>query len=980
MKNINRLGLTASAAAIAFGIVFASSPAFAQDKPADATAAADEGATIIVTGSRIARVDLQATSPIAIVSAESIKLQGQTNIENVLNNLPQVMGDVTGASNNPGGGIATVNLRGLGAQRTLVLVDGRRYLSYDTSQIVDLNTVPTALIERVDVVTGGKSAVYGSDAIAGVVNFVLKQDFSGIELNAKEGITSRGDGATTDVNATIGANFDDHRGNATLNIGYYKRKSIFAGQRSFGQNALSDNEDGTPFFNGGSGSVDQGRINVGGGFRSFNSDGTTKAYSSATDAYNYAPINYLQVPQKRFLMSAQAHYEVSDAFQPYLQGQFINNRVLNQLAATPINQGTPQGTGAAAHGLGSINVLVNSPFFAPSTQAYLRGFDTDGDGVVAVPGYGFRTTGIGPRIESEDRNAYRIVAGMKGDIGKGWSYDGYYMYARTTNQQRQAGNVSLSAFLSSTNNAFQATNGTISNFPSAGATLVCADAAARASGCVPANLYGRGNLSAAAANYLSIAATNLESYTTQVASFAVTNADLYDLGAGGIGVAIGAEWRKEAGAVNPDTNLASGNVAGFNPGAPTSGSYTVREFFGEIDVPLLADQAFAKKLDLNGAVRESHYNVAGGAKFNAFTWTGGAIWQPIADITFRGQYSRAIRGPSVNELFLGQTVSFDGANDPCGSTLAVKGSANFSQTVFNQCTSNTAYGNVPQALLGSGTLTNSDDVNPPTFISGNKNLKEEKAKTWTVGGVLQPSFLRGFNFTADYYDIKITGYISRLGQNNLFNACYQYGLSQYCQFTRVPGLSTINTIADTTLNSGGLKTRGLDFSADYSRRLDFGLFGAHDSKIAVSANVTHLLKYDFTPIIGVPLVNKCAGKFGAICGVPNPKWKSAVRTTFATGLVSASLQWRYEGKVGDDDPTTTYYSETLKAQNYFDLAVSVDATENINFTAGVNNMLDKSPPLAASTQNGGNGEQTNTYPEVYDVIGRQFFVSATLKF
>lgn len=955
--------LRAGAAPAILGVSLLANVATAQEVP---QAAVDEGETIIVTGSRIARPDLEQASPISVVKAEEFTYRGATNVENVLNSMPQVTGSTSGADNNPGGGVATVNLRNLGTSRTLVLVDGRRYVSFDTTQVVDLNTIPSALIERVDVVTGGRSAVYGSDAIAGVVNFVLKQDFEGIELNSTYGITDQGDGQYWDVNGTIGANFSDGRGNIVTHIGYYDRKSVYASARGFSRNALQEDGEGGVFF-GGSGSVPQGRVtlpNLNGDVVDFAPDGTISPYT-ATDAYNYAPANYLQVPQKRFLISTMARYEISDAFQPYLQGQYINNRVTGELAATPIGNSTPIGTGADAGSLGPLRLHVNSPFFAPSTQATFRALDTDGDGYITTSNYGFRTTGIGPRRQTDERNAFRILGGMKGDIGGNWSYDGYYMYARTKNTQRQTGNVNLQNFLGAFTTAFQnPETGELSGNPFVGVpnggNLVCANGSAS---CVPANLFGIGNLSADAANYLALGATNIEEYTTQVASLAFTNNNLFDFGAGGVGLALGAEWRKESGKTDPDQNLASGNVAGFNPGAPTQGSYSVTEFFAEVNVPLLADQSFVNRLELNGAARYSNYSNAVG---NVFTWSAGALYEPVKGLGFRGQYQKAIRGPNVNELFLGQTVSFDGAEDPCGTSAATAGSA-----LGQACLA----AGVPASSLGNeAILANPDLVNPPTTIIGNPDLREEESKTWTVGAVLTPAGLPGFSATVDYYNIKIDGYISRLGQSNLFQACYIYGVTDYCDAFGRNDLGQVDRILDTNLNSGGLKTNGIDVNVAYSFAI-----GA-ESRIALSFAGSRLLKYDFTPIVGVPFVNECAGRFGNSCGQPTPKWKHAARATYMNGPFTFSTSWRYLGPVRDDNDEVEFYFERMKAQNYIDFAVAFEASDNFTLTGGVNNTFNKKPPLSASAQNGGNGEQSNTFPNVYDVLGRSFFISGKLRF
>ena len=961
MKTFSKRALLrASAAPAILGASLIVSAAFAQDAPQGADAVG-EGDTIIVTGSRIARPDLTSSSPLNVVGASDIALKGgSANIENVLNDLPQVTATSTSASNNPGGGVATVNLRGLGSQRTLVLVDGRRYMSYDVSQIVDLNTIPAALIERVDVVTGGQSAVYGSDAIAGAVNFILKKNFSGVEINSSYDLTSRGDGAVWDVNGVIGGNFDDDRGNATVFMGYTKRNSVFAGKRGFARDALVDDGNGG-FVLGGSPSVPQGRVNVPGlgaatglgcDIQDFAGNVNT-CYDGAADAYNYAPVNYLQVPQQRFVLAAQARYEINEHFEPYLETQFVNNRVSAQLAATPIGNGTPYGDGV----IGQIPLYVDSPYFTPAFQDALRTLDTDGNGYVNA-NFNYRTVQLGARSNFDDRNAYRFVAGMKGEIGAGWNYDGYYMYSRTKNTQRQAGNIAIDRFLNATNNVLL--NG----------ELVCASASARDAGCVPANIFGFNNLSPEAIDYLGITATNVETYSTQVASFAVTNPSLFDLGAGGVGVALGAEYRKEAGSVDPDTYLASGNVAGFNPGQATSGSYNVTEFFGETRVPLLRDN-IVSRFEISGAARYSKYSNAPG---NVFTWSAGAELEPVRGITLRGQYQKAVRGPSVNELFLGSTVSFNGNADQCGTSAALSGQLNAI------CVAQFNAAGAPLSNIGNAAIQDPNNVNPLTFIGGNADLREETAKTYTLGVVIAPPSLSGFSATVDYYNIKIDNYITAgVGTDAIGTLCFTRFNQDYCDTIARNSIGEIDTFTDGYVNSGGLKTSGVDVTANY--RIGLGpVLGADDARLTLAFDGTRLITNNFTPVVGLDLTYKCAGAFGANCGVPTPKWRSTLRSTFETEKFELSLLWRYVGSANDDDPDTLYASERFKSVNYFDLSAAVHVNDNFTLRGGVVNMFDKKPPLAASTQNGGNGEQTNTFPTLYDVLGSRFFMSATMKF
>ena len=912
----------------------ATSAVAADGTPSDAAAQGD----IVVTGSRLARPELTQAAPISTVTAQEFALSGQVNVENVLKDLPQLIPSTTGASNNPGGGVATADLRGLGSTRTLVLVNGRRYVSYDANQVVDLNTIPTALIERVDIVTGGKSAVYGSDAISGVVNFVLKQDFTGAEASADYRINQAGDGGTFNTNLLLGGNFDEGRGNATIYFDYTKRNAVQQNARSYSQQALVDDGSGG-LIAGGSGSIPGTRFVVGGVNRKFEQDGSYSSYSSLTDAYNYTPDNYLQVPQERFLLSAQAHYDVSDRLTVYAEGQFINNRVKNQLAPTPFT--------------GSVALDVDSSFLSASSQSLLRSLDTDGDGYVTSTIYR-RLSEVGPRISSIDNDAYRVVLGGRGNLGGDWSYDAYYSYSRTKSQETQTGNVSRSRVLQALRTTYDASG-----------NLVCSNTA---NGCVPLNIFGAGNISSAAAAFITIPVQNSSTISEQVASASITNKNLFDLGAGPAGIVFGTEYRKEAGSYNPDFSLSSGDVVGFNAGEGLSGGYDVKELYTEVDVPLIADKPFFNRLEANGAYRYSYYSTA--AK-SVSTYSGGLVWAPIKDISLRGQYSRAVRAPTVSDLFSGSTQNFPAATDPC--TLAV---ALTNATLNASCLST----GVPAALIGTAYDGGSTQIQ--TIQGGNASLREETANTWTGGVVLQPRFLPGFSFTADYYRIKIDNYIATPGTANLINACYGNSGNGYVPFDtsycaslpRDGNSYTITDAVSTLANTGGVITKGVDFEGRYSMPLGFGAFGASDSRLTLRASGTRLISFDFNPLSAIPdLTINCAGKFGNSCGNPYAKWRLSNRLTWASGPVTLSVLHRYLSPVDDD--SGDYSVNHIKAYNYFDLSAAFETEGGFTWSVGVNNVFNRQPPVL-----GDNQEQANTYPSTYDPYGRAFFVATKLRF
>lgn len=990
-RKISRTKLHIGVAPVVLAAALLGTPAFAQSDSTNQENATSQVATgdanastttsddtIIVTGSRIARRDLIAAAPLSVVSDEEFKLSGAVNVENVINALPQVVPGITAFSNNPGGGVATLNLRNLGSTRTLVLVNGRRYMFFDTSQRVDLNTIPQFLIDGVDVVTGGASAVYGSDAIAGVVNFRLRNDLNGVEVGSQYQITEEGDGARWDVHAALGSDFADGRGHITTYAEYYKRKSIFQGARGFSAQALGDNAAGDALVFGGNATVPQGRIiapatqvvaagnglpaitlNRGAGTNYgstlgafFSTPGTSIAYrGNDVDGYNINPVNLLMVPQERFLIGGYGEYEVNDNIKAYMEVSFANNRVENQLAATPVT------------GVFNINIANVSQYLSAGDIAQLNQIDANEaainaaavarGGAATLPGAGVvsldvrrRILETGGRVSQDERNAFRTLVGLKGEIVDGIGYDAYYSYSRTRNANVQLGNISRSGFTSA---------------------LLAGDL----------NIFGINQITPDQLGAISILAQNNDISVLQVASASV-NGQLFNLGLGGddVGFAIGGEWRSMSSRFIPDTALSSGDVIGFNAGDPTSGRYSVREVFGELNVPIVSDVPGFYRLALHGAGRYSDYSLD--AVGGVYTYAGDAKWSPIPDITFRGQYQRAIRAPNVGELFGGQSQGFPTASDPCGDPGAA-GDA----TLNALCIAT----GVPQGLVGTAGLAAYTQIQG--VFGGNPNLSEERSTSYTFGAVLSPRFIPRLNITADYFNIKVDGAIATAGGGvaNILSLCYntiQNANSVICQLIQrnptngqIDGSTnpdgTVNVVTASTANIAALKTSGIDIGVDYTQPLGFGFFGG-ESKLNFSFLGTWTEKDDTQPVAGLDTV-ECAGKFGAICGNPHSRYKWNTRLSFIDGPLTVSGRWRHISKVRDDDDSSDYVVEQLKAYNLFDLSFAYDISDEFSISAGVNNLLDKQPPVIGSNQ-----EQANTYPGTYDVLGRDFFVSTNFRF
>ena len=997
----------AGLASLAIGMAFAATPAFAQQ-----TAAADEAAeeTIVVTGSRIARRDLDTPAPLAVVSGQEFKNFGAVNVENIVNALPQVVPGTTAFSNNPGGGVATLNLRGLGAVRTSVLVNGRRWMFYSTNQVVDLNTIPQFLVEGVETITGGASAIYGSDAIAGVVNFKLK-NLEGFQANVTQSLTERGDGHRLDMNVAFGGSFADGRGHATVYASYYNRKPVFQGQRPFSASAFADNSTATAFTSGGSAATPAGRLAVaasntfltpgtpttttcgalgatqpagcnvlplgvgafgtslGGTWDSPTADG--RPFTGA-DLYNYAPVNYLMVPQERYLLGGYADYEITKGMTAYMEVAYVQNNVRAQLAPTPVT------------GTFNVRLATVAPFLSAADNAALAQIDANetainaaraaagltgnaaflysptganaianGAGVIAAT-VNRRVSDINPRINNDERSAFRVLFGLRGDIGGGWNYDAYYSFARTRNGNIQEGNVSRAAFQ-------RGLDGT--------------------AGAVALDIFGANTLTPAMASAISIIAQNTTISTLEVAQ-ANVGGPLFNFGwgAGDVAINAGVEYRRMTSQFIPDTALSSGDVIGFNATNPTRGGYHAKEVFGEIVLPIAAGQPFFERLELTAAGRYSDYNLptVGGV----WTYAVGAQWSPIKDITFRGQYSRAVRAPNVGELFGGGGVGFPSVTDPCSTPAAAAAGA-----LRNTCIATGA----PAANLGQGIPS---ALQPNTQIQartgGNPDLNAEQADTWTAGVVLRPSFIPRLSITVDYFNIEIGNAIATAGGGaaNIMNLCFNVFQDPNNGFCQLVNRNTSTGALDGSVNADGsiasvfagvanlssIKTRGFDIGVDYTIPMAFGLFSS-ESKLNLNFLGSIYQRNTFQPVLGINSFIECAGFYGTRCGTPQGKFQSQSRVTWMDGPMTTNLRWRYLGAVRDDNPTVTYVVERIPAYSLFDLSFAYDLTDNVSITAGVNNLFDRKPPILGTNQ-----EQANTFPSSYDTLGRDYFISVGFRF
>lgn len=964
------------AGTVIFGSLLAT-PAMAQEDPTLESAAAEE--TIVVTGTRIQRRDTDTAAPVAVVDNAEFELSGSVNVENVVNSLPQVVPGVTSFSNNPGNGTASLNLRGLGETRTMLLVNGRRWMFYDANQIVDLNTIPQFLLDSVDVVTGGASAVYGSDALAGVVNFRLRE-LDGAEFGGQYSITDAGDGDRWEVHGALGTDFADGRGNVTVYGEYYNRESIFQADRGFSEFNLG----GDPLVQGGSSFVPQSRIayqgngdrtgtvfaNNGNGF--FSSPGSIRRYNGATDFYNFAPANYLQLPQERYLLGGYGSYEIADALEFYGEVTYVNNRVDSELAPTPVQ-------------LNNVNLpyedLLAAGFIDQATRDQFAALDASETGAQAnddrvLIQFNRRLLEGGSRANLDERNSFRVLGGLRGDITDYLQYDAYYMYSRTRNANIQQGNASLSRLR----------------------------AGLEGTGDILINPYGLNSLTQEMTDSFIIQAQNGDISALQVASAAISGTfGDFALGAAEpIGFAVGGEYREVSARFIPDEFLASGDVAGFNAGEPTEGGYNVNEIFGEIAIPFETESGM--RIEVTGAGRYSDYSLE--AVGGVWTYAGGVEFAPIPDVTFRGQYQRAVRAPNVNELFQGSAVGFPGVVDPCAGNGTSVGGPTPTGTLRDLCIAN----GVPAGNIGivppSGNGLNpvvQPDPQIQALFGGNPDLFEETSDSWTVGVVLQPSFVPGLTITADYFDISIDDAIITISAQTALELCFltvqDLNAPQCAGFVGTRDSNGAFTRANPPrlggANVASIETSGIDLQINYGMDLPFSLLGNGVSDLNLSFLGTWTESNALAPDQLDPTnVIECAGEFGVECGEPQASFKWTSRASYVDGPLTFSTRWRHLSAVDDDDPSFNYFVERIAAYDLIDLTLSYDYDEMITFTVGVNNLFDTLPTNPEFDANGvvindtnslllgdrNNGEQANTYPSTYDVLGRDFFASVVVKF
>ena len=1104
MRKFNLLGGSAlgSAAVLTLSLALAA-PAYAQTTPdQDTTTESDAPETlgqnevelesgqsatdatgddeILVTGSRIRRPNLDSTVPITSVGPQELTQRGEVSLGDALNELPSLRATFSQANSTTSigtSGLSLLDLRGLGTTRTLVLVNGRRHVTAQPGNYnVDVNTIPVDLLERVDVVTGGNSAVYGSDAIAGVVNFVLRRNFEGVKIRGQGGISTYGDRGNYFVSAVAGKNFFDDRVNIALHGEYSKSNEVFYSDRPYlgaytGPSgfittqittAPNRNFDGIPntaFYDNQGGSrpgIMFGNISLGGYVASTCSTATPAqiaaftpaqlaAYNSSTQVQRRAlacaggttptggniPRNYAFLPDgtlapdipftdnraigggvigglsatgledamllpglERMVGGVLVNAEISPAFQPFLEAKFVRVNATQQSTQPTFTSGSLTAT-----------FSIDNPFLTQQARAQLQALNP---GATTFSMLRFNND-LGTRAEDHQRDTYRIVAGVRGDLTEKGNlrYEAAFNYGKTETYYETGGNVLVANFNRAAN-AVRATSG-----PNAGQIVCAVNADAITTNddpaCVPINLFGYNNSSQAARDYVGVTSVRNEE-AEQINATAFISGDttgFFELPGGAIGAALGVEYRREDAFTSYDPVTQSGAtfLNAFQPFNPPA--QELKEVFGELRLPLMRDQFLMEELTLEGAIRYSDYNTTGGV----WAYNAGIVYSPFRGVRMRGAYGRSVRAPNLGNLYATAAQTFaNNLTDPCDQPGGTNASNNISANPNRAA--NCAAAGIPTTITYTDqngfVITRPWNNTPGSGVvginSGNPDLVPETSDSFTVGAVFQPSFLPGFSFTIDYYNITVKNVISGLTGQAIINRCYDDpgGIDNpFCaaifrrtsadpiqngafngQTTRRLENRAQDTIGlagdgigfrNSPFNFAALEREGIDFDLAYRRNL------GGDTVLNLRAIASYVMKNeDFTFITEPERSTRSHGVLG------DPIWAATFNANLDLGaadftysasfvgrqtILSWETQFSHQGRnpTNPDARPFTHYPDVV----YHNLRAGIDVDKQFRFYAGVDNLLNQRPPYDLTGLEAGNP---------YGPTGRYFYAGAEMNF
>ena len=943
-----------------------------------ANAQVDEVDEVVVTGSRLRRDrDFVEVSPVATIDSAQIQDSGYLTLEQTVNRMPQLRPDTTSSTNQYGGAAMSADLRGLGAVRTLVLVDGRRFIPAEDTGIADLATIPDMLIQSVEIVTGGASAVYGSDAIAGAVNFRLRDDFQGLDFRYQRGETSEGDGETERFDFMLGAGTDNGSSNVTLAVSWSERGTILGDAREYSRIPFVTNSAGeyVPF---GSGNIpgtvialQPAQFPLINGVDLSNADGSCPGpiqgvrfdagslpvpFCRPLDQFNYAADNYLLRPMERYQISTIAKHEINDRVEVYAQAFYNNYKQDYQMA--------PESTAPTSFGQGRGTIIipdaVNNPLFTPVLQDFWAQnaafFDPDGDGDYVVSGLGRRFEEFGPRHFDYDINSFLITGGLRGNFdarGNNWAWDTFYQYSKNDTSWTTVGLLSKSGITLGLDPVINP-DGSV-------------DCRVQIRGCVPVNIFGTDTLTPEMANYLQSERVTDSTFERKVAGATIAG-DLFELPAGDVATAFGVEFREESISVRPNeaqllNDLASQAIA------PTvvEGDYDLYEVFGEARVPILNDQLGVQNLALEGAVRFADYSTIG----RVTTWNTSLDIRVNEQFKIRAGFSTSIRAPNLDELLRPVSAGFRPVTDPCVAEN------NPSQATKDLCVQQ----GVPANIID--TLVESPRSGFDQISGGNPNLNEEEADTFTAGFVWMPSMVDGLELSLDYYEIELTDAIAEVQGQLLLNDCFATlnFNSTSCQAIRRDPNGNISEVIAPSLNLASRDVDGMDLAVRYAFDgvASWLTLPNSDSTLDMQWFTSWQFTNETQVLPTLPAID-CAGKYSGTCSSgpvrPTPAFRSLLRLNYQSGPLRLSPEMNYIGELDLSVDSGPNQRGTQSAWVIFNLNGGWDFTDNTGIFFGINNLTDKQPPVWAFQAAG----DLNVNVNLYDPIGRNFFLGVKTGF
>ena len=929
-----------------------------------------------VTGSRIKSIGNTSSSPISSVGKIDIDTTQPVAVEELVRGLSAAYPALGPGVNNGSNGTAQVDLRGLGANRTLVLFNGKRFVPTRLDGVVDTNNVPVSLLERIDIVTGGASAVYGADAISGVVNFITKRNFTGVEASTLYSVSEKSDARRYKNDLTLGANLADGRGNVALHIGTTRTEPLRLADRSYSGTVISSATGNPGGFSGTTApGVFSGMPVPINGSRVI--DATTGLFRPAVtsgppDGYNTNPLNYFETPQTRTQATALGRFVINDYAEAYAEVFYTRSNVTLNLA--------PSGSFGV-----SLAIPVGNPYITdPVRQQLCSAYAIAAANCVAGSTTEFRANvarrfvEAGPRIYRYDNTVMQYTAGLRGSIPllDSWSYDAYYQSGRSDQ-------------ILTTGNGFGFTK--LQQAARAVNTTTCT---VNTNGCVPINLFGApGSISQAMLNFISIPTFQTAKVTQQVTAVSANGEVAFvksPFAKNPLSLALGVEQRNVFAGNQSDVSVQTqGEILGS--GAPTpdrSGDLRFNEKYIEASMPLVQGLPFAESIGIAGGFRDTEAKTLVSAAQNYSSWKGGMDWSPMKGLRFRVEQQRATRAPNVNELFAPVVTGLATRSvDPCQLALINAADAGRAGTLTNLCQTT----GVPTSQIGAVAAPSSNQINNTS--GGNPDLVPEKADTTTYGLVWEPAFVDNLSMTLDFWQIKLKEAVSTATTNQVIDGCYSVALNPgfannaFCEsIQRDPGNGSLNGsgsrgVVTQLSNLGAFNFKGIDLGATY--RLPLKAIGAPQlGRVDFSFQASFLEKADFKSLPTVATI-PFAGHYGTDVGVPYPKTKFSQRTTWTVSDFTVGYNWRYIGATTlQEDQVGRFLpqNESIKAVSYFDLNGSWQAMKNLKLSLTVNNALNKQPPIIGTGVTTGAYNFGNTIPLLYDVIGRRYTFSATASF